>query len=111
MSGGYSSGYPVVYSVSQIVVVKVVEPKRYPLRAEQVVIAVLLACRNGGIKACCEIQQIQRGRVTGINVQAERTQAIEIRFPRHLAQTIRSAFTVTFDLKTPGFDQPCEDPL
>src|SRR5215831_6692936 len=111
MIGGYSSPYPVVYRISQIVIVKIIEPKRDALRAEQVVIGVLLASRNGRIKACCEIQQVQRSRVTRINVQAERTQAFEIRLPRHPPQTICAGFTVTFELQAASFDQACQDPL
>src|SRR5262245_42500130 len=110
MIGGYSSSYPVVYRVSQIVVVKIIEPKRYALRPEEVVIAALLANRNGRIKACREIQQIQRSLVTGMNVQSKRAQAFEIRPPRHLSQMIRAAFTVAFDLHAASFDQAFQDP-
>src|SRR5437762_7240012 len=111
MIGGCSRTYPVVYCIGQIVVVKIVEPKRYPLWPEQVLIAVLLTSRNGGIQACCEIQQIKRGRVTGINVEAERPQVFEIRLPWHLSQTVRAAFTINVDPETAGFDQACQDPL
>src|ERR1043166_284615 len=90
---------------------KIVKPKRYPLWPEQVLITALLASRNGRIQACCEIQQIQRRRVTGINVEAERPQVFEVRFPWHLSQTVRVAFTISFDLEAARFDQACQDPL
>src|SRR5947207_11878221 len=111
MIGGCSRTHPVVYCIGQIVVVKIVEPKRYALWAEQVFVAVLLTSGDGGIKACCEIQKIKCRRITGINIEAECPEVCKIRFGWHVPQTVCAAFTINFDLKAAGFDHACQDPL
>src|SRR5215471_2934693 len=111
MIGGCNRTYPIVYCIGQIVVVKIVEPKRYALWPEQILVTALLTSGNGGINACCEIQKIKCRRVTGINTEAECSEMCKIRFGWHLPQTVLAAFTMNFDFEAAGFDQACQDPL
>src|SRR5262249_60555183 len=97
------SSYPVVYRVRQIVIVKIVKPKRDALRSEQAVIVALLASGNGWIVACRVVQQIQCLRVSRINSQAQRAHAFEIGFPHPVSQPLRARRTLTLYLEADGF--------
>src|SRR5215471_11601999 len=111
MIDGCCSTYPVIYRVRQIVIMKIVKPKRDALRSEQAVIVASLASGNGWIVACSVVQQIQGRRISRINAQTERAQAFEIGFPDPVSQTIHAGRTLSFYLEAAGFDQARQDPL
>src|SRR5262249_12467407 len=106
-----SGTYPVVYCIGQILVVKIIEPKRYALWPEQVFVAVVLTSGNSGIKACCEIQKIKCRRVTRINIESECPEMCKIRFGWYLLPTVCAVFTINFDFEAAGLDQTCQNPL
>src|ERR1051326_4928450 len=69
---------------------EIIQPQRYALWSEQIVIVALASTCHRRIKVCSMIQQVERRCISRINTQPQAMEALQICLPWQAPQPVKS---------------------